>query len=127
MLNNIKKIMLCLIFLGLATTVNAEYRVQLNGSLINGENIRFVNGTPPVVVPPVEVPQEECSTDNQTRWIAGTSSFQVLYVIWNNVKLFETGEYLLKEKVFDGYKYTKGEMFANAGDYAAFKVCRIKI
>jgi len=61
------------------------------------------------------------------RWVAGSPSFGVLYIIWDGVKLFETNEYQLTEKTFNGYKYTKGEQRVNYGDYTFHLVCRTPI
>lgn len=72
---------------------------------------------------------EDCGNGdiNSYRWVAGTPSFGVFYIIWDGVKLFETGEYAITEKIFNGYKYTKGIQTSNFGYYTYHKLCRTPI
>ncbi len=111
-----------------STFTMASYQVIIGSPSIQGDNINFVSNTKPVEpeVPPA--PVEECPTDFQTsRWVAGTPELAMFYVIWDGVKLIETGEYSITEKVIGDYKYTKKNQVANYGDYTFSLVCRIKI
>lgn len=111
-----------------STFTMASYQVIIGSPSIQGDSINFVNNTKPVEpeIPPA--PVEECPTDFQTsRWVAGSPGFAVFYVIWDGVKLIETGEYSITEKVIGDYKYTKKNQVVNYGDYTFSLVCRIKI
>lgn len=107
----------------------ASYQVIIGSQSIQGDSINFITkSTPPVEPEAPPAPVEECSTDFQTsRWVAGSPGFAVFYVIWDGVKLIETNEYAITEKVIGDYKYTKKNQVVNYGDYTFSLVCRTHI
>jgi hypothetical protein len=109
-----------------ALTANASYTVIYGDKQIGGDNIRFVKKTTAPIEPPA--PVEECSKDQETRWVNGTPSFGIMYVMWNSVKVFpDVGNIYLTEYTYNGYKYTKGAQTANLGYYTFHSVCRVPI
>jgi hypothetical protein len=104
--------------------VSGEYRnlgsvKNENQTLKNQTLTRSANGTKVI---------EECSKDVNTRWVNGTPSFGVMYVMWEGVKVFpDSGNIYLTEYTYNGYKYTKGAQTANAGYYTFHSVCRVPI
>jgi hypothetical protein len=88
-------------------------------TLTNQTMTRSANGTKVM---------DECSKDQNTRWVNGTPSFGIMYVMWDNVKVFpDVGNIYLTEYTYNGYKYTKGAQTANLGYYTFHSVCRVPI
>lgn len=109
-----------------ALTANASYNVVYGEKQIGGDNIRFVTKPTAPVEPPA--PVEECSKDQNTRWVNGTPSMSMMYVMWEGVKVFpDIGNIYLTEYTYNGYKYTKGVQTANLGYYTFHSVCRVQI
>lgn len=67
--------------------------------------------------------KEECDVPNST-WVAGTPSYSLLNITFNNVLVYSGGDYASTQKVVGTYKYTKGVITANYGSYTISKVCR---
>ena len=71
---------------------------------------------------------DECSKDENTRWVNGTPSFGIMYVMWEGVKVFpDVGNIYLTEYTYNGYKYTKGTQTSNLGYYTFHRVCRVPV
>lgn len=65
---------------------------------------------------------------NNYRWVNGTPSMGMMYIIWDGVKVFpDIGNINLTEYTYNGYNYTKGALAANYGYYTFHRVCRVKI
>ena len=65
---------------------------------------------------------------NNYRWVNGTASMRMMYIIWDGVKVFpDIGDITLSEYTYNGYKYTKGTQAANLGYYTFHLVCRTPI
>lgn len=72
---------------------------------------------------------EDCgdgSMDNY-RWVAGTPSYRIFYIIWGGQKIVETGEYDITEKTVNGYLYKKRNLSSNYGTYSFSTLCRTPI
>lgn len=124
---NKKSIMMSLALLATmsATTVNASnYQVIYGEKQISGDNIRFVKKAPPPVEPPA--PVEECNVPNSV-WTAGSPAYALLMITWNGQYITDSGEWEATEKVFGGYKYTRGVITAQMGYSSTWTVCRIKL
>jgi hypothetical protein len=88
-------------------------------TLTNQTITRSANGTKVV---------DECSKDMNTRWVNGTPSMSMMYIMWEGVKVFpDIGNINLTEYTYNGYKYTKGALTANYGYYTFHSVCRVPI
>lgn len=71
---------------------------------------------------------DECSKDQNTRWVNGTPSMSMMYIMWDGVKVFpDIGNIYLTEYTYNGYKYTKGAQTANLGYYTFHSVCRVPV
>lgn len=95
--------------------------VNESQTLTNQSNTRTANGTKIV---------NECGTGdiNQYRWVNGTPSFSLMYIIWDGVKVFpDIGNINLAQYDYNGYRYTKGAQTANYGYYTFNTVCRVKL
>jgi hypothetical protein len=65
---------------------------------------------------------------NNYRWVNGTASMRMMYIIWNGSKVFpDIGDINLTEYTYGGYKYTKGAQASNWGYYTFNLVCRTPI
>lgn len=130
----IKKIVIGLGLISIATMVNASYMVVYGEKQINGDNIKFVthdsgSGTGPVNPP---ASGKECSTrdtpSTEASWTAGSPSYGVLALSWGGVQISVDGDYLATEKIIDGYKYTRGDdLVGGSGSSSTYTICRIKI
>lgn len=65
---------------------------------------------------------------NNYRWVNGTASMRMMYIIWNGSKVFpDIGDINLTEYTYGDYKYTKGAQVSNLGYYTFNLVCRTPI
>lgn len=100
---------------------NIGESINENKTLTNQTNTRTANGTKIV---------NECGTGdiNKYRWVNGTPSMSMMYIIWDGVKVFpDIGNINLTEYTYNGYKYTKGALNSNLGYYTFHTVCRVKL
>lgn len=88
-----------------------------NRTLTNQTITRAATGTKVV---------DECNVANSV-WVAGSPSYQLLTITFNNIRIFDGGDYTATEKLVNGYNYKRTSLIGNYGSYKTYNVCRVKI
>lgn len=113
-----KKIFLIAVMLFAFNASAADYQARYNMTAVFGK------GEPAAPVPP----KETCDADyNKSFWISGSASFRTSYIYWENVRIYDSGDYALTTVNVNGYKYTKKTIVGNYGYYQKYSICRIAI